>query len=168
MEKYTVTVHNRFVAMLFDIRLRPGTQRRVKDINRATHITRAWHNKVEQGDTEAAQKLKQLSLLIQNKVAELNALAEEVNQMYECHKDDLPIVKRDKFIVQECSLEIVNPYNIALMEMLEALDKVSTRMTILFWNYKYAKKQEYFLLQKRVATPLRSVLQWLYKQASTH
>lgn len=163
-----VTVQNPFVAMLFDIRFKPGTERRVKDIYRAQHITNSWHVKAEEGDTEAKERLEQLSGLLRERIEKLNSLTGEVNDLYEQNKDDLPIVKKEKFHEFMCELRFDNPHNRALMMMLEALDLTSTRMNILFWNKKYQPKSAYFELQKEVANPLRSVLQWIYKQASTH
>lgn len=163
-----VTVQNPFVAMLFDIRMKPGTERRVKDIYRAQHITNSWHVKAKDGDAESKEKLDQLSELLKEKIAKLNGLTGKVNDFYEQHEDNLPIVKQDKFKDHSCELKFDNPHNRALMMMLEALDLTSTRMNILFWNKKYNPKSVYFELQKEVANPLRSVLQWIYKQASTH
>jgi len=162
-----IVVQNQFVAMLYDIKNKPGTERRVKDIYRAMHIINAWHNKANEGDANAKELLKELSALISSRVEKLNTLVDLINDKFE-ESGELPVTKPEKFQQYECKLLFDNPHNRALMLMLEAIDKTSTRMNILFWNRKFEVKKEYFELQKEVANPLRSVLQWVYKKGSAH
>lgn len=163
-----IIVQNQFIAMLFDIRNKPGTEKRVKDIHRAQHIINTWNTKAAEGDSESLERLEELSGLIKSRVKSLNEIILQVNDKYSDCENDLPIIKQDKFSEYTCVLKFDNPQNRALMAMLGAMDLTSTRMNIMFWNYKYDPKSEYFKLQKDLANPLRSVLQWVYKQASTH
>lgn len=165
---YSIIVQNPFVAMLYDIKNKPGTERKVKDVYRAMHIINAWYTKADSGDESSKEKLKALSDLFKSKIEKLNSLVEQVNIKYEACSEELVITKPEKFQDFTCELLFDNPHNRALLMMLESLDKTSTRMNLLFWNRKFAKKSEFFLLQKDLANPLRGVLQWVYKEGSAH